>query len=58
MLYTDDNDDKSCNSYDSTDDETSEEASSCNIQKNKNRKISTKKKKRKVRTKIQSLRKR
>ena len=51
-LYTDDNDDESCNSYDSntssdgstSSDEISDEISSGNIQKKKNRKILTKRK--------------
>ena len=47
-LYTDDNDDESCNSYDSSTSKGSstspDEISSGNVQKNKNRKISTERK--------------
>ena len=64
-LYTDDNDDETCNSYNSStssdgstsSDEISGEISSGNMQKKKNRKISTKRKEIK-RTKILSLKER
>ena len=64
-LYTDDNDDETCNSYNSSTssdgstspDEISGDISSGNMQKEKNRKISTKRKEIK-RTKILSLKER